>query len=133
MLVLTAVGIASILDPGLAGPLNRSARPVGDPLRVRVGLNNNGWAFAGLTANTDFYNGDVGVAMVIGRYASIVLVARAGRAPLAASSTCPCRPGIFPTTSPMFVGLLIGVIRSWRALTYFPALSLGPLAGGARR
>lgn len=91
--------------------------------------NNNGSAFAGLTANTPWFNTTLGVAMLLGRFVPIVLVlALAGS--LAAQDTVPSTAGTLPTHRPQFVGLLVGVTVIVTALTYFPVLALGPLAEG---
>ncbi|TKJ99413.1 potassium-transporting ATPase subunit KdpA [Plantibacter flavus] len=91
--------------------------------------NNNGSAFAGLTANTPWFNTALGVAMLLGRFVPIVLVlALAGS--LAAQDRVPSTAGTLPTNRPQFVGLLTGVAVIITALTYFPVLALGPLAEG---
>lgn len=91
--------------------------------------NNNGSAFAGLTANTPWFNTALGVAMLLGRFVPIVLVlALAGS--LAAQDKVPTTSGTLPTYRPQFVGLLLGVTILVTALTYFPVLTLGPLAEG---
>jgi K+-transporting ATPase ATPase A chain len=91
--------------------------------------NNNGSAFAGLTANTPWLNWALGAAMLLGRFVPIVLVlALAGG--LAAQRKVPETAGTLPTTKPQFVGLLLGVTVIVTALTYFPVLTLGPLAEG---
>ncbi|WP_395244541.1 potassium-transporting ATPase subunit KdpA [Agromyces sp. MMS24-K17] len=91
--------------------------------------NNNGSAFAGLTANTPWFNTALGVAMLLGRFIPIVLVlALAGS--LAAQEKVPSTAGTLPTHRPQFVGLLVGVTVIVTALTYFPVLTLGPLAEG---
>jgi K+-transporting ATPase ATPase A chain len=91
--------------------------------------NNNGSAFAGLTANTPWFNTALGLAMLLGRFVPIVLVlALAGS--LAAQGKVPVTAGTLPTHRPQFVGLLVGVIVIVVALTYFPVLALGPLAEG---
>jgi K+-transporting ATPase ATPase A chain len=91
--------------------------------------NNNGSAFAGLTANTPWFNVALGVAMLLGRFVPIVLVlALAGS--LAAQDKVPATAGTLPTHRPQFVGLLVGVTVIVTALTYFPVLALGPLAEG---
>ncbi|QAV70927.1 potassium-transporting ATPase subunit KdpA [Salinibacterium sp. UTAS2018] len=91
--------------------------------------NNNGSAFAGLTANTPWLNTALGVAMLLGRFLPIVFVlALAGS--LAAQDKIPVTVGTLPTHRPQFVGLLIGVTVIVTALTFFPALTLGPLAEG---
>ncbi|WP_125130067.1 potassium-transporting ATPase subunit KdpA [Microbacterium sp. 10M-3C3] len=91
--------------------------------------NNNGSAFAGLTANTPWMNTALGVAMLLGRFVPIVLVlALAGS--LAAQDKVPATVGTLPTHRPQFAGLLAGVAIIVTALTYFPVLTLGPLAEG---
>jgi K+-transporting ATPase ATPase A chain len=91
--------------------------------------NNNGSAFAGLTANTPWFNTALGVAMLLGRFLPIVFVlALAGS--FAAQDKIPATTGTLPTHRPQFVGLLLGVAVIVTALTYFPALAVGPLAEG---
>jgi K+-transporting ATPase ATPase A chain len=91
--------------------------------------NNNGSAFAGLTANTPWFTTALGVAMLLGRFIPIVLVlALAGS--LAAQERVPSTTGTLPTHRPQFVGLLAVVAVVITALTYFPVLTLGPLAEG---
>ena len=90
------------------------------------GTGNNGSAFAGLNANVPFYNLTIGLAMLVGRFAFIVpVMALAGS--LAAKKKTTPTTGTFPTTGPLFVGLLIGVILIVGALTYFPVYALGPI------
>ena len=87
---------------------------------------NNGSAFAGLSGNTPWYNFSLGLAMLIGRFLFIIpLLAVAGS--LAAKKKIPVTSGTLPTHGPLFVGLLIGTVIIVGALTYFPALSLGPI------
>ncbi|MFI0733862.1 potassium-transporting ATPase subunit KdpA [Streptomyces sp. NPDC021225] len=91
--------------------------------------NNNGSAFAGLGANTQWYNTVLGLAMLLGRFLPMVFVlALAGS--LARQQPVPVTAGTLPTHRPQFVGLLTGVVLIVVGLTYFPALSLGPLAEG---
>ena len=91
--------------------------------------NNNGSAFAGITASTPWLNTALAVAMLLGRFVPIVLVlALAGS--FAAQDRIPATAGTLPTHRPLFVGLLVGVILIVTALTYFPVLALGPLAEG---
>ena len=91
--------------------------------------NNNGSAFAGLTANTPWFTTALGVAMLLGRLLPILLVlALAGS--LASQDTVPATSGTLPTSGPLFAGLLGGVAVVVTALTYFPVLALGPLAEG---
>jgi potassium-transporting ATPase potassium-binding subunit len=94
--------------------------------------NNNGSAFAGLTANTPWFNTALAVAMLLGRFLPIVFVlALAGS--LAAQDAVPATAGTLPTHRPQFAGLLAGVAVIVTALTYFPVLTLGPLAEGLVR
>ena len=93
--------------------------------------NNNGSAFAGLTASTPWFTSALGVAMLLGRFVPIVLVlALAGS--FAAQDRVPATTGTLPTHRPQFVGMLVGVVLVVTALTYFPVLALGPLAEGLR-
>jgi K+-transporting ATPase ATPase A chain len=90
------------------------------------GTGNNGSAFAGINANTPWYNVTIGFAMLIGRFLMLLpLLAIAGS--LAAKKQVPVSAGTFPTHGPLFVGLLVGTVLIVGALTYFPALSLGPI------
>src|SRR6266566_4231254 len=87
---------------------------------------NNGSAFGGLNPNTPWYNGTIGVAMLIGRFLMIIpLLAAAGS--LAGKKYTPNSAGTLPTHGPLFVGLLVGTVIIVGALTFFPALSLGPI------
>ncbi|GAA2047919.1 potassium-transporting ATPase subunit KdpA [Leifsonia soli] len=91
--------------------------------------NNNGSAFAGLTANTPWLNAALGTAMFLGRFLPIVFVlALAGS--LASQDRVPATSGTLPTHRPLFVSLVVGVVIIVAALTYFPVLALGPLAEG---
>jgi len=90
------------------------------------GTGNNGSAFSGLNANTPFYNLTIGLAMLIGRFLFLIpILAAAGS--LAAKKKVPVTSGTFPTHGPLFVGLLVGTVVIVAVLTYFPAVSLGPL------
>ena len=87
---------------------------------------NNGSAFAGLSANTPWFNTTLGIAMLLGRFAYIVpVMAIAGS--LAAKTRVPPSSGTFPTDGPLFVGLLVGIILIMGGLQFFPALALGPI------
>ena len=93
------------------------------------GANNNGSAFAGLNANTDWYNTTIGLAMLLGRFLPIVFVlALAGS--LAEQRPVPVTAGTLKTHRPLFAGLLVGAVLIIAGLTFFPALALGPLAEG---
>ena len=87
---------------------------------------NNGSAFAGINTNTPWYNLTMGLAMLIGRFIFLIpILAAAGS--LAAKKKVPFTSGTFPTHGPLFVGLLVGTVVIVAALTYFPAVSLGPI------
>jgi potassium-transporting ATPase potassium-binding subunit len=89
--------------------------------------NNNGSAFAGLSANTPFYNVVQALAMLVGRFFLIVpVLAIAGS--LVGKQPVPANEGTFPTDTPLFVGLLLAVVIVVAGLTFFPVLSLGPVA-----
>jgi K+-transporting ATPase ATPase A chain len=89
-------------------------------------VGNNGSAFGGLSANTPYLNTTLGLAMLFGRFLMLIpLLAAAGS--LAAKKQVPLSAGTFPTHGPLFVGLLVGVVVIVGALTFFPALSLGPV------
>jgi len=90
------------------------------------GTGNNGSAFGGITVNTPWYDLTIGLAMWIGRFLFLIpLLAAAGS--LAAKKKIPATAGTFPTHGPLFVGLLVGTVLIVGALTFFPALSLGPI------
>jgi K+-transporting ATPase ATPase A chain len=93
--------------------------------------NNNGSAFAGLNANTDWYNTSLGLAMLFGRFVPIVLVLGLAGS-LATQRRSPATVGTLRTQQPLFVGMLAGVAIVLVALTFLPALALGPLAEGLR-
>src|SRR5262249_44928902 len=87
---------------------------------------NNGSAFAGLSANTVFYNVTLAIAMLVGRF-WVIIPAMAIAGSLAMKKSVPPSAGTFPTTGGLFVGLVVGVIVILGGLTFFPALALGPL------
>ena len=125
--ILGFTALATVLPAGLAGPANPGPHGFSEILYAYTsGTGNNGSAFAGLSANTPFYNMTIGFAMLIGRFLMIVpMMAVAGS--LAAKKIVPASAGTFPTHRPLFVGLLVGVILIVGGLTFFPALALGPL------
>jgi K+-transporting ATPase ATPase A chain len=124
---LITVGLSSVLHDGLAGPLNAGPHRFSEILYAFASTwNNNGSAFAGLTAATNYYDYLLGAAMVLGRFL-VILPALGLAGALAAQKTRPASNGTMPTASPIFVGLLIGVILLVGALSFFPALALGPL------
>jgi K+-transporting ATPase ATPase A chain len=125
--ILGFTALASVLPAGLAGLNNSGPHGFSEILYAySSGTGNNGSAFAGLNANTPFYNTTIGLAMLLGRFAFIVpMMAVAGS--LAEKKIVPPSAGTFPTHTPLFVGLLCGVILIIGGLTFFPALALGPL------
>ena len=125
--ILGFTALATVVDAGLAGPANQGPHGFSEILYAYTsGTANNGSAFAGLGANTLFYNTTIGFAMFIGRFLMIVpMLAIAGS--LAAKKIVPASAGTFPTDGPVFVGLVLGVILIVGGLTFFPALALGPL------
>jgi K+-transporting ATPase ATPase A chain len=112
---------------GLSSLLNHGPHGLSEILYAFTsGAGNNGSAFAGLSANTPWYNVSLGVSMLVGRFAVIVpVLALAGH--LGAKKRVPPSAGTFPVTTPLFAVLLVSVILIVGALTYFPALSLGPI------
>ncbi|MES2044415.1 MAG: potassium-transporting ATPase subunit KdpA [Pseudomonadota bacterium] len=128
LLILGGTAIAAVSTAGLAGPLNKGAHGFSEILYAfSSAVGNNGSAFAGLTAGTPFYNALLGVAMWGGRFLMIVpMLAIAGS--LAAKKYTPPSSGSFPTTGPLWVGLLLGVILIMGGLTFLPSLALGPIA-----
>jgi K+-transporting ATPase ATPase A chain len=126
-LILGLTGAALLIPSAKASVLNAGPHGLSEVLYAFAsGANNNGSAFGGLDANTTFYNTSIGIAMLLGRYALIVFaLALAGS--LAEKKHVPESLGTFPTDSALFGGLLVGVILIVTALTYFPALSLGPI------
>jgi K+-transporting ATPase ATPase A chain len=125
--VLVITGIAVSLHAGRAGPLNAGPHGFTEILYALTSQgNNNGSAFGGLTGNTTFYNILGGVDMLIGRF-GIMIPAIALGGVLAAKNVVPAGAGTFRTDNPMFVGLLVGVIVIVGGLTFFPAVSLGPI------
>jgi K+-transporting ATPase ATPase A chain len=125
--ILGFAALASVTKAGLAGPLASGPHGFSEILYAFTSATgNNGSAFAGLSANTVFYNTTLGFAMLVGRFLFIVpMMAVAGA--LAAKKIVPASAGTFPTHGGLFVGLLIGVILIVGGLTFFPALSLGPI------
>jgi potassium-transporting ATPase potassium-binding subunit len=130
LIVLVGTAIAMALPGERASMLNSGPHGLSEVLYAFTsGANNNGSAFAGLNANTVWYNTAIGLAMVIGRFLPIVLaLALAGS--LARQGHTPESPGTLPTHRAQFVGMVAGVTLILVALTFLPALALGPLAEG---
>lgn len=127
MVVLIGTAVAVVTASGKAGILNPGAQGFSEILYAFSSAgNNNGSAFAGLSANTPFYNIALGIAMFVGRYWVIVpVLAIAGS--LATKNIVPSSAGTLPTHTPLFASLLIGLIVILGVLTYVPALALGPV------
>ena len=125
--ILGFTALATATGAGQAGPLNAGPHGFSEILYAFASqTGNNGSAFAGLSGNTPFYNLTGALAMLVGRFAMIVpILAIAGS--LGAKRGVAPSPGTFPTTGPIFVGLLIGVVVIVGALNFFPALALGPI------
>lgn len=130
LIVLTGTAIAMALPGERAGMLNGGPHGLSEVLYAFTSAaNNNGSAFAGLSANTDWYNTALALAMAFGRFLPIVLVlALAGS--LARQGSTPDSAGTLPTHRPQFVGMVAGVTLIVVALTFLPMLALGPLAEG---
>jgi K+-transporting ATPase ATPase A chain len=138
LIVLLFTAIAVVVQPGLKGMANPGAHGFSEALYAFTSQgNNNGSAFAGLSANTPFYNTTGGIAMLFSRFwLAIPTLAIAGS--LAKKKMVPVTPGTLPTHTPLFIVLLIGTVVLVGALIFFPALALGPIvehlrmiAGGA--
>ena len=125
--ILAWTAVSVLVPAGKAGPLNPGAHGFTEILYAFSSTNgNNGSAFAGLTGNTLYYNTTLGVAMWIGRFIYVIpAIALAGA--LAGKKVVPAGKGTLATDTPLFTGLLVGVIVIVGALTFFPALALGPL------
>ncbi len=126
-IVLVGTSIAVMVDAGKAAVANPGAHGFSEILYAFSSAgNNNGSAFAGISVNTPFYNTALGLAMWLGRYWPIIAVlAVAGS--LAAKKRIPVTAGTMPTHGPLFVTLLIGTVLLVGALTFVPALALGPV------
>lgn len=125
--ILVGTAIACITKAGVSSIANQGPHGFSEILYAFTScVANNGSAFAGLNANTDFYNGMSAVAMLIGRYA-VLIPALAIAGSLAAKKSVPPSGGTFPTGSVTFAALLVAVVLIVGALTFFPALSLGPI------
>ncbi len=128
LIILGFTGWAAVTKDGLAGLANQGPHGFSEMLYAFTSaVGNNGSAFAGLTASTPFYDSLLGVAMWLGRFFVIVpMLAIAGS--LAAKRVVPASTGSFPTTGPLWVGLLCAVILIVGGLTFLPSLALGPIA-----
>lgn len=128
-LVILGFSAVSVLAPsfGLSSLANHGPHGLSEILYAYTSATgNNGSAFAGLNANTHWYNASLGTAMFVGRFLMLIpMLAIAGN--LAGKKSVPASAGTFPVTTPLFTILLTGVILIVGALTFFPALSLGPI------
>ncbi len=126
-IVLIGTAVAVVTPAGKANIANPGAHGFSEILYAFSSAgNNNGSAFAGLNANTPFYNTALGWAMLFARYwLAVPALAIAGA--LARKKIVPAGPGTLPTDTPLFVGLLVGVVILVGALTFVPALALGPV------
>ncbi|MEO3809512.1 potassium-transporting ATPase subunit KdpA [Sphaerisporangium sp. B11E5] len=130
VLVLAGTAVAMANEAGLAAMLNSGPHGFSEILYAFTSASsNNGSAFGGVTVNTPFYDVALGLCMVLGRFLPIIFVlALAGS--LARQAPVPESAGTLPTHRPQFVGLVVGVTIVLVALTFLPALALGPLAEG---
>ena len=126
--VLIGTAAAVVIEPGVSSMANPGAHGFSEVLYAFSSAgNNNGSAFAGLNANTPFYNTALGIAMWISRFWIIVpVLAIAGS--LARKKLVPAGAGTLPTHTPLFIGFLVGTVLVLGALTFVPALALGPVA-----
>jgi potassium-transporting ATPase potassium-binding subunit len=128
-LIILGFAAISVLMPtlGLSSLANHGPHGLSEILYAYASATgNNGSAFAGLNANTHWFNYTLGIAMFVGRFLMIIpMLAIAGN--LAGKKIVPATAGTFPVTTPLFTVLLIGVILIVGALTFFPSLSLGPI------
>jgi K+-transporting ATPase ATPase A chain len=119
--------VATVIPSAVAATNNAGPHGFTEILYAYVSADaNNGSAFAGLSANTLFYNVTLAIAMLVGRF-WMIIPAMAIAGSLAAKKTVPASAGTFPTTGGLFVGLVVGVIVIVGGLTFFPALALGPI------
>jgi K+-transporting ATPase ATPase A chain len=125
--ILIFTAIAVVTESGKKGVFNPGPHGFSEVLYAfSSATGNNGSAFAGLSANTPFYNTMLGVSMFLGRYwIKVPVLALAGS--LAAKKIVPASAGTLPTHTPLFVAMLVGTIVIVGALTFIPALALGPV------
>jgi potassium-transporting ATPase potassium-binding subunit len=127
MTILLFTAVAVVTKPGLTGITNPGPHGLSQILYAYTSsVGNNGSAFAGINANTLWFNVTTGFAMLLGRFFVVIpILAIAGN--LATKRTAPASLGTFPVTGPLFAMLLVSTILIVGALTFFPALSLGPI------
>jgi potassium-transporting ATPase potassium-binding subunit len=127
IVALAFTGIASVIPAGLSGRLNSGPHGFSEILYAFLSQgNNNGSAFAGLTASGPFYAVAGGIAMLVARFVPLIAALALG-ASVGKEKTVPFTAGTLRTDTGLFVGLLIGVIVIIGALTFLPALALGPI------
>ena len=127
-LVLLGTALALVTDAGRAGISNPGAHGFSEVLyAVSSAANNNGSAFGGLSVNTPFYNVLLSVCMFFGRF-GVILPVLAIAGSLVAKKRQKAGNGTLPTSGPLFIGLLVGTVLLVGALTFVPALALGPVA-----
>lgn len=128
LVVLVGTALAVMLEDGRAGAFNPGAHGFSEILYAFSSAgNNNGSAFAGIAANTPFYNTALGICMLLGRFWIMIPVLAAAGA-LAAKGTVPPSAGTLPTHTPLFIVMLVAVVIMAGVLTFVPALALGPVA-----
>jgi K+-transporting ATPase ATPase A chain len=127
LIILTLTSISVLANFGTSSIANPGPHGFSEILYAFTsGAGNNGSAFAGINANTHWYNASIGFDTLIGRFLMIIpMLAIAGN--LARKKAVPPSLGTFPVTTPLFSALLVGVVIIVGALTFFPALSLGPI------
>ena len=127
LVILAFSAASSITKPGIAGITNPGPHGLSQILYAySEAVGNNGSAFAGLNSNTLWYNTSTAVAMFLGRFFMVIpVLGMAGN--LARKKITPPSAGTFPVTGPLFTTLLVSTILIVGALTFFPALSLGPI------
>src|SRR4029453_8861014 len=127
LVILSLAALSAVLPRGVSSVANSGPHGLSEILYAFTsGAGNNGSAFAGISANTLWYNTTIGMAMLVGRFFMIIpMLAIAGN--LARKKTVPPSLGTFPVTTPLFTTLLVSVIVIVGALTFFRALSLGPI------
>jgi K+-transporting ATPase ATPase A chain len=125
--ILGFTAVAAVSPVALAGLLNHGPHGLSEMLYAYTSATaNNGSAFAGLTANTPWWNTTLGIAMLLGRFAYLVpVIAIAGA--IAAKPRLTATAGSLPTHGALFIGLLIGIVLILGGLQFFPALALGPI------
>ena len=127
IVILIGAGVAVVIPAARASTANPGPHGFSEMLYAfSSAAGNNGSAFAGLSADTPFYNVALGLAMLIGRY-WVLIPALAIGGSLARKKTVPASAGTLPTHGPLFVGLLVAVVLIIGALSFIPALALGPI------